>query len=280
MLLKKILCVADSALTGFSLASSDRGLSFVAWNQKIFKEHCRIRTFLYPFLRSRYIHIRRWWAAGNTGAVAYRAGCWSDCSVDILLEIFGFLLNSQLLLLLFLTLRSNNNLLIGFRQIHLDYRILNQSGIIITNRNKYSLLIDSLWLEPKGEGICQMQGILVDQVEIRIVLNGCVYKGGTIYCWVNKVTFDTELPEMIEDEHDLLSGLIPKHLWLQITLVDTNYQWNTNIALQSTLRQGNVNLLLISLLELKHFPFMNKINSYFNLPFSSNSGYLNFLYIV
>lgn len=181
MLLQEILRITDSTLTRFSLTRSNRCLSLTARSEKIFKKHCCIWAFLHTLLRSRCVHIGRWWITSNAGAVADWAGCWGYSSVDILLEIFRFLLNNQLLLLLFLTLRRHNNLLIRPRHIHLHNRVLNQRRVIISNRNKYRLLINRLRLKPKWKRIRQMQRILIYKIEIRIVLYGGVYKRSTIY---------------------------------------------------------------------------------------------------
>lgn len=73
-------------------------------------------------------------------------------------------------------------------------------------------------------------------------------------CLFMKITFDTELSQMIKYEHNLLSRFVPEYLGLQIAFIHTNYQWDTDIILQCTFRQRNINLLLIILLKFKNFP--------------------------
>lgn len=97
-----------------------------------------------------------WGWIPHTGTFTHSIRNSRSLIIYILLKIFWLLLHNHLLPLISFSLRCRNHLVIWFSHVQLYHRVLNQVLIIITNRNKYSLLVFIFRLEPEGEGVGKM----------------------------------------------------------------------------------------------------------------------------
>lgn len=68
------------------------------------------------------------------------------------------------------------------------------------------------------------------------------------------VTLDTELAQVVQDDLDLIGGLLANDRGLQIALVDADDQGHADVVGEHSLRQGDVDLLLIGLGLSEIFP--------------------------